>query len=178
MTGGDELKIKHRFSNIQHQIKMAWKNNNSISIYLMQKITCHQSLILFSTCKSILCRRNKVNIMASDDLVPSSCKVNLNTLRPRNNGRHFADDIFRCILLNEHVWITIKNSLKFVPKGPINNIPALVQIMAWCRPGDKPLSEPMLVSLLTHICITRPQWVNNWQLVIIEEWSYEIQIQH
>ena len=54
----------------------------------------------------------------------------------------------------------MKISLKFVPKGPINNIPALVQIMAWCWPGNKPLSEPMTVSLLTHICVTRPQWVN------------------
>ena len=36
--------------------------------------------------------------------------------------------------------------------------------MAWRRPGDKPLSEPMLVSLLTHICVTRPQWVNHWWL--------------
>ena len=35
--------------------------------------------------------------------------------------------------------------------------------MAWRRPGDKPLSEPMLVSLLTHICVTRPQWVNVFQ---------------
>ena len=43
----------------------------------------------------------------------------------------------------------------------IINILALVQIMAWRRPGDKPLSEPMMFSLLTHICITRPQWVNN-----------------
>ena len=50
-------------------------------------------------------------------------------------------------------------SLKFVPKGRINNIPALVQIMAWRRPGNKPLSEPMMVSLLTHICVTMPQWV-------------------
>ena len=40
-------------------------------------------------------------------------------------------------------------------------IPALVQIMAWCRPGNKPLSEPMLVCLMMHICITRPQWVNS-----------------
>ena len=31
--------------------------------------------------------------------------------------------------------------------------------MAWRRPGDKPLSEPMMVSLLTHICVTRPQRV-------------------
>ena len=46
-----------------------------------------------------------------------------------------------------------------VPKGPINNIPTLAQIMAWRPPGDKPLSEPMMVSLRTHICATRPQWV-------------------
>ena len=91
---------------------------------------------------------------------PSFSTRRVNTLRPRQNGRHFADEIFKCILLNENVWITIKNSLKFVPKGPINNIPALVQIMAWRRPGDKPLFEPMLVSLPTHICVTRPQWVN------------------
>ena len=81
------------------------------------------------------------------------------TLRPRQNVRHFPDDSFKWIFLNENAWISIEVSLKFVPKGPINNIPALVQIMAWRRPGDKPLSEPMLVSLLTHTCVTRPQWV-------------------
>ena len=43
----------------------------------------------------------------------------------------------------------------------INNIPAMVQIMAWHWPEDKLLSEPMMVSLLTHICITRPLWVNS-----------------
>ena len=85
----------------------------------------------------------------------------VNTLRPRQNGRHFAEDIFKCVFLNESVWIPIEISLKLVPKGPINNIPALVQIVAWRRPGDKPLSEPMMVSLPMHICITRPQWVND-----------------
>ena len=69
----------------------------------------------------------------------------INTLRPRQNGRHFADDTFKRIFLNETFRISIKISLKFVPKGPINIIPALVQIMAWRRPGDKPLSEPMMV---------------------------------
>ena len=83
----------------------------------------------------------------------------LNTLRPRQNGRRFADDAFKSIFLNENEWILPRISLKFVPKCPINNIPALVQIMAWRRSGDKPLSEPMMVSLLTHICVTRPQWV-------------------
>ena len=52
-----------------------------------------------------------------------------NSLRPRQNGRHFADDTFNGIFFNENVWISIKFSLKFVPKGPINNIPALVQII-------------------------------------------------
>ena len=83
-----------------------------------------------------------------------------NTLRPRQIGRLFADDTFKRIFLNENVRISIKISLKFVPKGRINNIPALVLIMAWRRPGDKPLSEPMVVRSLTHICVTRPQWVN------------------
>ena len=69
-----------------------------------------------------------------------------------------------CIFLNENVWTPIKISLKCVPKGPINNIPALVQIMALRRPGDKPLSEPMMVRLPTHICVTRPQWVKYEQL--------------
>ena len=84
-----------------------------------------------------------------------------NTLRPRQHGRHFADDTFKRIFLNENVIISIKISLKFVPDGPINNIPALVQIMAWRRLGDKPLSEPTMVLLLTDICVTRPQWVKS-----------------
>ena len=90
---------------------------------------------------------------------PDLNRTRVNTLRPRQNGRHFADDIFNCIFLNENVWIPIKISLKFVPEGPINNIPSLVQIMVWRRPGAKPFSGPMMVSLLTDICVTRPQWV-------------------
>ena len=82
-----------------------------------------------------------------------------NSLRPRPNRRPFADDIFKCICLNENEWISPRISLTFFPKVRINNIPALVQIMAWRRSGGKPLSEPMMVSLLTHICVTRPQWV-------------------
>ena len=89
-----------------------------------------------------------------------STHFNLNTLRLKQNGRRFADDVFKCIFLNENVCILIKISLKFVPKGPINNIPALVQVMAWRRSGDKPLSEPMMVWSPTHLCVTRPQWVN------------------
>ena len=65
------------------------------------------------------------NICAS---YPFECVTwrQINTLRPRQNGRRFADDTFKCIFLNENVRIFIEISLKFVPKGPINNIPALV----------------------------------------------------
>ena len=99
--------------------------------------------------------------------VPHLCIARFNTLRPRRNGRRFADDTFKRIFLNENVRISIKISLKFVPKGPINNNPALIQIMAWRRSGDKPLSEPMMVSLLTHICVTRPQWVKDYVLILV-----------
>ena len=68
--------------------------------------------------------------------------LTLNTLRPRQND---------CLFEVDHVWISVKISLKFVLKGPINNIPALVQIMAWHRPGHKPLSESMLVGSLMPI---------------------------
>ena len=84
----------------------------------------------------------------------------INTFRPRQNGCHFADDTFKRIFLWENVRISIEISLNFVLKSPIDNIPTLFQIMAWRRTGDKPLSEAMTVSLLTHICVARPQWVN------------------
>ena len=63
---------------------------------------------------------------------------------------HFADGIFKSIFLDENIWILIKISLKKIPKGPINSISALVQIMTWHWPGVNPSSVPMMVSLLTH----------------------------
>ena len=76
----------------------------------------------------------------ADILSQAQC---VNTLRLRQIGRHFADNIFKCIFLNENVWISIEILLKFISRGPMNNIPVLVQIMARLRTGDKPLSEPM-----------------------------------
>ena len=100
----------------------------------------------------------------------------LNTLRPRQNGRHFADDIFKCIFLNRNWWISPKISLNFVPEVRINNIPVLIQIMAWCRSGDKPISGRMMVILLTHICVTRPQWVKchvcRWPLIYANGYAF------
>ena len=95
--------------------------------------------------------------------MPQNTFLMINPLRPNQDGRLFPDDIFKSIFFNENVRILIYISLTFVPKAPNNNIPALVHIMAWRRPGDKPLSEPMMVSLLTHICVTRPQWVKEYK---------------
>ena len=72
----------------------------------------------------------------------------------------FARDI---VIMQWIIIYRIKMSLKFVPKGAVNNIPALVQMLAWRYPGDKPLSEPMMVSLLTHICVAWLQWVKKTQ---------------
>ena len=102
---------------------------------------------------------SKINVVSiSSEILPTRSHW-VNPLRPRQIGRHFADDTFKCIFLKENVRISIKISLKFVPKSPIDDIPALFQILAWRRPGDKPLSEAMMESLLTHICVARPQWV-------------------
>ena len=81
-------------------------------------------------------------------------------LRPRQNGSCIVDDLFKCISWNENVSMANKISLKFVPKDLIDNIPALVQIMAWHRPDNNPLSEPMMFRLPMHICFTQPQWFN------------------
>ena len=79
----------------------------------------------------------------------------------RDKMAAFSQTYFKRIFANENIRISTKNSLKFVPKGLINNTPALVLIIAWRWPGNKPLSEPMLVRSLTHICVTRPQWFNS-----------------
>ena len=96
-------------------------------------------------------------IRGGDMLSPAAYISPFNILRPRKSCRNFAD-IFKCISLNENESNLLKNSLEFVPKVWFNNIPALVQLMAWRWPGDKPLSEPIMVSLLMYMCVTRPQW--------------------
>ena len=87
-----------------------------------------------------------------------------------------VDDTFKRVFLNENIRILMKISLKFVPKVQIKNIQALVQTMTWRRPGDKPLSEPMMTSLSTHICVIRPQWIKticvlfvSWKILIFPD---------
>ena len=123
---------------------------------------------LFSTCQQVLGHPCSVIVLhycivSRDNLLywrmyNAECLI-LNTLRLRQNSCHFADDIFKCILLKENVSVSINISLKNFPESQIKYIPALLQMMAWCWLYDKPLSEPMMVSLQAHICVTRPQWL-------------------
>ena len=138
-----------------------WLAGESIGHFILQPLIRIAFITIILMLFSIIFDRILVRFSDPDNLCDIMHQGHhlFNTLRLRQNGRHFPDDILRCIFLNENVWISINISLEFVLKGPINNIPALVQIMAWGQPGDKPLSEPRMVSLLTHICVTLPQWV-------------------
>ena len=74
-------------------------------------------------------------------------------------GRDIMDAIsqtafFKCISFNKNVWFQIKILPMFVPKGPITNIPALVETMAWRCPGDNSLFETMVV-IYRRICVAR-----------------------
>ena len=83
------------------------------------------------------------------------------------------DDIFSSAFSWMKTYeISFNISLNFVPNVQINNIKTLIHIMAWHRPGNKPLSGPMVVSLLTHICVTRPQWVNKTGLWTSLVWDF------
>ena len=59
-----------------------------------------------------------------------------------------ADNIFNHIFLNENDGILIKISLKYIPRSPIGNKPALAQVMAWRQTGDNPLPGPMVTQFI------------------------------
>ena len=112
---------------------------------------------------------------------------------------HFADDIFNCIFVNEKLRILIQISLNFVPKGPIDNKSALVQVMAWRRTGDKLLPEAMIAeftdalyaalggdefirrSLVVSYCLNgnlwhsteTPHWVTNKMTIMFMTFSMQ-----
>ena len=109
---------------------VGWRDNSSS--WTSPYVTFGHGWIKFWLLRNNL-TNNKVNKRWPHDRVSTSLKhrcnafyIPLSTMRPRKNGRHFADDIFKCIFLNENVWIPIEISLMFVPKGPIDNIPSLV----------------------------------------------------
>ena len=94
----------------------------------------------------------------------------------RHWGRDKMADISKTTSLSAFPWMKMsKNASDFteVCSRGSNNIQTLVQIMAWYRPGDKPLSAPMVVSLLTHVCVTGSQWAKcSFMWLTILESSY------
>ena len=109
-----------------------------------------------------------------------SSKYNSISLTLRQNGCHFADDIFKCIFLNENICILLKILLKFVLKGWMKNIPALVQIMAWRRLGDRPIiwtnvgesTEEKQFHVLgrDHFVYVPNQWQTTLQCNVVSYW--------
>ena len=86
-------------------------------------------------------------------------RLYVNSSSPEQNGRHFADDMFKRIFLNENIWISNLISLKYVPWGQIDNMSVLDQIIV-CR-LDGWASSP------TRICGTWGRWVNHYGDVIM-----------
>ena len=142
-------------SRIAREMKCLWCLRYNFCYHIMLCKNMYVYIITWGTCFPSV----------SIDVCECIYRCDLNTLRPRQNGRHFTNDTVSRIFVNENVKISIEFSPKFVQKSPINNIRALVQMMATRRPSDKPLSEPMMASLLTHICVTRLQWINPYQNV-------------
>ena len=88
-------------------------------------------------------------------------KNTVSTLRLRQNGSHFTDNIFKCIFLTENVWISIKISLTFVAKDPIDDIPAFgsdnVFSPVWCQAIQRWLSLLMHMQSLRNLLYVTSQ---------------------
>ena len=127
------------FSIICKLHKISQQSTTFAEVLKMVQVLIQRLIFMFQT----------KSLSASDDSFSLQYDYSLgNSSLSGQNGRHFADGIFRHIFLNENVRISIQVSLKFVPKGSIDNKWALVQVMAWRRTGDKPLSEPMLTQFI------------------------------
>ena len=131
-NAGQRNKILNAVTNVQYRSDFELK----LLSHLFELFMCHHELWPTSVSRPFS------SLKCSSDFTEQPCLIN--TLRPKQNARHFPDDSFQRISLNENVRILIQISLKFVPRGPIDNKPALVWVMAWRWTGDKPLPEPVL----------------------------------
>ena len=141
-----------------------WNGSLSSKAWYTRKTKADASFMLFSTDEVI----GRIYVHES--------RYSFNTLMVRQNGRHFPDDSFKWIFLNENVSISIKLSLKFVPNDPINNIQALDKIMAWHRPGDKPLSEPTIFYIYASLGLNELNIIQTHQIISrpIFSWGFEL----
>ena len=100
----------------------------------------------------------------------NQCWFIIHTLRPRQHGYQFADDIFK---INFLAWKLYSNSQELVSKYPINNKPAMVQTLVWRQLMTSHDLNQWWPNLWTHLCITWPQWVDGTRFTKI---SHEINI--
>ena len=105
--------------------------------------------------------QSKICDLAVKQQSPSQMQSILTHLPPGQNSRHFRRRHFKCIFLYKNDRIPIWISMKFVPRCPIDNITAFVQLMAWRRPGDKPITEPMLTHFIDAYMGHSGRWVKN-----------------
>ena len=140
-----------------------WKHNSSLN---KTAIIAHYHEVHFLVCKHINVYR------ISTEYYPLVSK----TLMLRQNGCHFANNIFKLIFLYQNFGVLIQISFRYVPRGSINDKPGLAQIMAWCQRGNKPLSKPLWLYLLTHTCVTRPRWVNQTLISIMSHSSSSMSV--
>ena len=145
-----KLDVSHIHYNKSHEHHAVW-NRLMVEQYFQAKYGN-----MASNSDSVSTSQRHIHVWAGTDCVAKVTDVyrkcsTLNTLRPRWNGQHFADDILKRIFFNEYIWISHTISLKFVRKGTIINISAL--------DGAEPLWKSMMGSLQTHKCVTWPQWV-------------------
>ena len=114
--------------------------------------SCHVFFVLFSTrgphraichvSPYIMC-----NQWMGNDSLPLLIAWHLREWGLNKYGQHFADDIFKCIFLNEKFSVLPWISLKFVSKNVVDDMAVLIQVMAWCLFSTKPLPEPMLIKM-------------------------------
>ena len=135
------IDLKNFRPRVIHNSICAFYASTNVTVYFVYFLAQMSSYYEILTQKGNVHTVTIASVGNENTKYPSHFKCYFNTLRPGQNGRCFADDISKCISLNENVWIAIRFSLKFIPRASINNIPALVQMMAWRRSGDKPSSE-------------------------------------
>ena len=99
----------------------------------------------------------------------------VNTLGPRQNDRHFPDDIFNCILLKENICLKFQikcsklYNLQYSSIGLDNGLaPTRRQAIIWT-----------IYRLPTHVCVTRPEWVNQIiKISICTQWVKYMTTKH
>ena len=120
-----------------------WLLTFNLCVSVTGPLTCAFHIPCMHTPEIIDMHRGMCDNSVALDLACYQSEKGLNTLRPRRNIRHFAYGSFKCIFLGEYVLISIEISLAFVPKGPI-------------------FQYYMMIILLTHIWVTRPEWVTSY----------------